>query len=97
MDDIKLFANNENELEAQIQKVRTYSEDIGVEFVIGKCALLIMKSGKRQMTEEMELPNQLKVKFNSTWNTGSGHHQTSGNKRKNLKRISQENEETTRN
>ena len=57
MDDIKLFAKNEKELETLIHAVRIYSQDIGMEFGIGKCAMFIMKSGKRHMTDEMELPN----------------------------------------
>ena len=60
MDDIKLFAKNEKELETLILAVRIYSDDIGMEFCIEKCAMLIMKSEKQQITEEMELPNQEK-------------------------------------
>ena len=41
MDDIKLFARNENELETLIQAVRIYSQDLGMEF-----GMLKMKSGK---------------------------------------------------
>ena len=51
MDDIKLFAKNEKELEALIQTVRIYSQDIGIEFGIEKCAILIMKSRNRHKTE----------------------------------------------
>ena len=36
MDDIKLFAQNEKELETLIQAVRTYSDDIEMEFNIEK-------------------------------------------------------------
>ena len=62
MDDIKLFAKNEKELETLINTVRIYSRDIGMEFGIEKCAMLVMKSGKRQLTDGMELPNQDKIK-----------------------------------
>ena len=62
MDDIKLFIKNEKELETLIHKVRIYSQDIGMEFGIEKCAMLVMKSGKRQLTDGMELPNQDKIK-----------------------------------
>ena len=62
MDDIKLFAKNEKELEALIHAVRIYSQDIGLEFGIEKCAMLVMKSGKRHMTNGMELPNQDKIR-----------------------------------
>ena len=58
MDDIKLFAKNEKELETLIQAVRIYCEDIRMEFGIEKCAMLVMKSGKQHMTEGIELPNQ---------------------------------------
>ena len=33
-----------------------------MEFVIEKCAMLVMKSGKRQLTDGMELPGQDKIK-----------------------------------
>ena len=60
-DDIKVFAKNEKEL--QTLAVRIYAQDIGMEFSIEKCAILIMKSGKRDMTKEMELPNQEKLRM----------------------------------
>ena len=62
MDDIKLFAKNEKELETLIQTIRLYSQDIGMQFGIEKCAMLIMKSGKRQMTERKEPLIQEKFK-----------------------------------
>ena len=43
MDDIKLFAKNEKEVETLIHTIRIYSQDIGMEFGIEKCALLVMK------------------------------------------------------
>ena len=62
MDDIKLFPKREKELGTLIYAVRIYSQDIRIEISIEKCAKLIMKSGKRHMTEEMELPNQAKIR-----------------------------------
>ena len=50
MDDIKLFVKNEK-LETLIHVVRIYSQDIGMESGIEKCAMLVMKSGKRHLTE----------------------------------------------
>ena len=61
MDDIKLFAKNERELDTLIQSVRIYSQDIGTEFGIEKCAILVMKSGKRHMTEGIEQSNEEKL------------------------------------
>ena len=63
MEDIRLFAINEKELETLLEAARIYRENIGKEFGIEKCAILIMKSGKRQMTEGIELRNQEKIRM----------------------------------
>ena len=104
MDDIKLFVKNEKELETLIQAVTVYSDDIGMEFSIEKFVMIIMKSKRQQMTEGIELLNQEKIRTPNTkgnlqilGNIGSGHHQTCREERKNWKRISWENEKTTRN
>ena len=62
MDDIKLFAKKEKELETLIHAVRIYSQDIGMEFDIEKCAMLVMKSGKRHITDGMEVPNRDRIR-----------------------------------
>ena len=62
MDDIKLFARNEKELETLIHAFRIYNQDIGMEFGIEKCAMQVIKSGKRHLTDRMELPNQDKIR-----------------------------------
>ena len=36
-------------------------KDIGMEFGIERCAMRIMKTGKRQITEGIELPNQERI------------------------------------
>ncbi|MUZ80571.1 reverse transcriptase domain-containing protein, partial [Shigella flexneri] len=56
MDDLKLFAKNKGELETLISTTRIFSTDIGMEFGIEKCALLVMKKGKLETTEGIELP-----------------------------------------
>ena len=62
LNDIKLFAKNEKELETLIQAMRIYGKDIGVKFGQEKYAMLIMKSGIQQMTEGIELTNQENVR-----------------------------------
>ena len=62
MDDIKLFAKIEKELETQIHAVRIYSQDLGMELSIEKCAMLYMQRGKNHLTDGMELPNQDKIR-----------------------------------
>ena len=97
MNDIKLFAKNEKELETLIHTIRIYSQDIGMKFGIEKCALLVMKIGKQHLTDGIELPNQDKIRTlaeNETYKylgILEADHQTSRNEKQNSKRISQEN------
>ena len=63
MDNIKLFAKNEKELKTLIYAVRIYCQYIGMEFGIEKCAMFVMKSGKRHLTDETERPNQDKIRI----------------------------------
>ena len=62
MDDIKLFAQNKREMETLIKAETVYSRDIGIEFGIEKCAMQIMKSGKRYITDGTKLTNQEKIR-----------------------------------
>ena len=64
MDDIKLLKKPKTKIESEIliQTVRIYSQDIGMEFGIEKYAMLEMKSGKRHITEGVELPNQVIIR-----------------------------------
>ena len=62
MDDIKLFAENEKELETLIQTVRIDSQYIKIESGIEKYTFLTMKSGKQHMTEGVEPPNQVFIR-----------------------------------
>ena len=98
-DDIKLFAKNKNEQETLIHTVRIYSQDIGMEFGIEKCTMLVMKSGKRHLIDRMELPNQDKIrtleeketyKYSGILETDTIK-QVEMKERRNKERISQEN------
>ena len=57
MDDIKLVAKKEKELETFKQTIRINNQDIEMKFVIGKCLILIMKQRERETMEGIELPN----------------------------------------
>jgi hypothetical protein len=46
MDDLKLIAKTEEELQKQIQTVKTFSDDINMEFGLEKCAKITFKRGK---------------------------------------------------
>ena len=56
------ICKNEKELETLIHAVRNYSQDIGMEFGREKCAKLVMKNGKRHLTDGIELPSQDKIR-----------------------------------
>ena len=49
-------------METLIHAVRIYSQEKGMEFGIEKCAMLVMKNGKRHQTDGMELLNQDKIR-----------------------------------
>ena len=46
MDDLKLYCRSEKGLDSLVQTVCVFSEDIGMEFGIEKCAMLVMEKGK---------------------------------------------------
>jgi hypothetical protein len=46
MDVLKLNAKSEEELQKQIQTVKTFSDDIHMEFGLEKCAKITFKRGK---------------------------------------------------
>ena len=50
IDNIKLFAKYEKDLETLIHAVGIYSQDIGMEF-----SMLVMESGKRHLMDGIEL------------------------------------------
>ena len=45
MDDLKLYSQSEKRLDSLVQTVHLFSEDIIMEFVIEKCAILVMEKG----------------------------------------------------
>ena len=48
MESIKVFVKNEKELESLIQTIRIYRQNIGLQYGIEKCIMLILNSGKRK-------------------------------------------------
>jgi len=46
MDDLKFIAKSEEEFQIQIQTVKTFSDDIHMEFGLEKCAKIEFKRGK---------------------------------------------------
>ena len=63
MDDLKLYSQSEKGLDSLVQTVRVFSEDIGMEFGIEKCAMLVMEKGKFVKSVGIELPDGKVIKL----------------------------------
>ena len=53
MDDLKLIAKSEEELRKQIQTVKTFSDDIRMDFGLEKCAKITYKKGKLILSQNL--------------------------------------------
>ena len=62
MDDLKSYSRNEKGLDSLVQTVRVFSEDMGMEFGIEKCAMLVMEKGKIVKSVGIELPGGKVIK-----------------------------------
>ena len=62
MDDLKLYSQNEKGMDSLVQTIRVCSEDIGIEFGIEKCAMLVMEKGKIVKSVGIELPDGKVIK-----------------------------------
>ena len=56
MDDIKLYAKNEQDTDSLIHLTRVFSSDIGMTFGLAKCGRLIVNRGKVKSTCGISLP-----------------------------------------
>ena len=57
IDYMKIFAKEEKEWNALIQTMRTYRQNIRMEFAMENCLMLIMKKRERETTEDIGEPN----------------------------------------
>ena len=62
MDDLKLYSRNEKELDSLVLTIHIFSEDIGMEFGIEKCAMLVTEKGKIVKSVGIELPDSNVIK-----------------------------------
>ena len=56
MDNLKLYAKSEKELESLIQTMRIFSDDLGMVFGLDQFSVLVLKRRKMVRTKETELP-----------------------------------------
>ena len=57
MDDLKLFAKNEDQIDSLVNTVRICSDDIKMEFGLPKCGVLNMKRGKVIKSKGISMPD----------------------------------------
>ena len=62
MDELKLYAKNENEIKGLVSTVEVFSQDIGMQFSIKKCSVIIMNRGKVKSIDGIELPSGEKIR-----------------------------------
>ena len=57
MDDLKLHAKDEKQLDSLVNTVQIFSLGIGMGFGIDKCGILVMKRGRYKKSEGIKLSN----------------------------------------
>ena len=62
MDDLKLYGKSENEIKGLVSIIEVFSQDIGMEFGIKKCGVIIMNRGKVKSLDAIELPSGEKIR-----------------------------------
>ena len=61
MDDLKLIAKSEEELQKQIQTVKTFRDDINIEFGLEKCAKITFKRGKLTHSQNLVIDTNREI------------------------------------
>ena len=62
MDDLKLYGKDDNEIEGLLKIVKGFSDDIGMEFGLDKCAKVTFKRGKLTKKDNIVLDEGTVIK-----------------------------------
>ena len=62
MDDLKLHSRNKKGLDQLVQTIHIFTEDLGMEFGIEKCTLLVTETGLIVKSVGLELPDGRVIK-----------------------------------
>ena len=62
IDDLKLYAKDDNEIEWLLKIVKGFSDDIGMEFWLSKFAKATLKGGKLEQFDHVRLDEETMVK-----------------------------------
>ena len=63
MDDLKLYAKNDKEIDALVNTVRIFSKDINMEFGLEKCAKVTITRGKWRKEQRWYYRMEMKLKI----------------------------------
>ena len=58
MDDLKLFGKRDDQKDSLVRTVFIFSEDVGMEFGLKKCGVVILRKEKLVKSDGIHLPNQ---------------------------------------
>ena len=61
MDDLKLYGKSKDELEALVNTVRIFTDDVRMKFGLSKCATVVMKRGKKIEDDGITMPDGQKM------------------------------------
>ena len=62
MDDLKVYGKNKAEIESPVSTLQSISQDIGIEFGIKKCGVVVLKRVKLCKSESIRLINGQTIK-----------------------------------
>ena len=62
MDDLKLYAKDNSELEGLLRIVKRFSDDTGMEFGLSKCTKSAFKRGKVEKSHQVQLDEETMIK-----------------------------------
>ena len=62
MDDLKLYAKDNNEREGLLRIVKEFSDDIGMEFRLSKCVKATFKRDKLEKSDHVQLDEETVMK-----------------------------------
>ena len=65
MDDLKLFGQSERGIESLVNTVHRFSWNIGMQFGIEKCGIIIMKRGRMVTCDGIKLSDAEKMKVST--------------------------------
>ena len=62
MDDLKLYGKSESDIKGLVSNAEVFSQDIGMEFNIKSCGVIIMNRGKVKSKDRIELQSGEKIR-----------------------------------